>query len=116
MLPIEHTYFRTTVKFNVKAPGLYNFLCGLINRAGGNQKNNFLSFIVPIQVATVLKNAPIHKTGLYPGRRAYIQNNIFVSKWMGINRGGGGGGFNMGFYGNFASLLTSVNTPSFKHE
>ena len=28
----------------------------------------------------------------------------------------GGGGFNMGFYGNFASLLTAVTAPSFKHE
>ena len=90
MLPIEHTKYRTTVKFNVKAPGLYNFLCGLINRAGGNQKNNFLSFIVPIQVATVLQKALIHKTRLYPWGKAYIQNNIFVSKWMGINPGGGG--------------------------
>ena len=27
-----------------------------------------------------------------------------------------GGGFNMGFYGNFASLLTAVNALSFKHE
>ena len=54
--------------------------------------------------------------GLYPGG-AYIQNNIFVSKWMGLNRGGGGGGgFNVGFYDNFASLLTSVNALSFKHE
>ena len=115
MLPIEHTKYRTTVKFNVKAPGLYNFLCGLINRAGGNQKNNFLSFIVPFQVATVLQKALIHKTRLYPWGKAYIQNNIFVSKWMGINPGGGGG-FNMGFYGNFASLLTAVNALSFKHE
>ena len=88
MLPIEHTKYRTTVKFNVKAPGLYNFLCGLINRAGGDQKNNFLSFIVPIQVATVLQKALIHKTRLYPWGKAYIQNNIFVSKWMGINPGG----------------------------
>ena len=29
---------------------------------------------------------------------------------------GGGGGFNVGFYDNFASLLTSVNALSFKHE
>ena len=91
MLPIEHTKYRTTVKFNVKAPGLYNFLCGLINRAGGNQKNNFLSFIVPIQVATVLQNVLIRKSGLYPGGKVYIQNNIFVSKWIGIDRGGWGG-------------------------
>ena len=51
--------------------------------------------------------------GLYPGG-AYIQKNIFVSKWMGLKRGGGG--FNVGFYDNFASLLTSVNDLSFKHE
>ena len=31
-------------------------------------------------------------------------------------KSGGGGGFNMGFYGNFASLLTAVNALSFKHE
>ena len=42
-----------------------------------------------IQVATVLQNVLIHKTGLYPGGKAYIQNNIFVSEWMGINPGGG---------------------------
>ena len=87
MLLIEHTKYRTTVKFNVKAPGLYNFIKGFV-WAGGVQKNNFLCFIVPIQVATVLQNALIHKTGLYPGGKAYIQNNIFVSKWMGINPGG----------------------------
>ena len=82
----------------------------------GNQKNNFLSFTVPIKVATVLQNALIHKTGLYAGGKAYIHNNIFVSKWMGINPVGARGGFNMGFYGNFASLLTAINALSFKHE
>ena len=66
-------------------------------------------------MATVLQNVLIHKTGLYPGGKAYIQNNIFVSKSMGINPGGGGG-LNMGFYCNFASFLTAVNTLSFKHE
>ena len=99
MPPIEHTKYRTTVKFNVKAPGLYHFIKGSVwaykrgggGGKGGNQKNNFLSFIVPIQVATVLQNALIHKTGLYPGGKAYIQNNILVSKWMGINPEGGGG-------------------------
>ena len=55
----------------------------------GYKKNNFLSFIVPIQVAIVLQNVLIHKTGLYPGGKVYIQNNIFVSKWIGINPGGG---------------------------
>ena len=57
MLPIEHTKYITTVKFNVN---FERVLCGLINvvvvrggggGAGGDQKNNFLSFIVPIQVA-----------------------------------------------------------------
>ena len=88
MLPIEHTKYRNTVKFNFKAPGLYNFIKGFVWAykrgggrggggwgAGGNQKNNFMSFIVPIQVATVLQNVLIHKTGLYPGGKAYIQNN-----------------------------------------
>ena len=56
---------------------------------GGIKENNFLSFIVPIQLATVLQNVLIHKTGLYPGGKAYIHNNIFVSKWIGINPGGG---------------------------
>ena len=35
---------------------------------------------------------------------AYIQNNIFVGKWIGLYRGGGGGGLKpggvkVGFYG-----------------
>ena len=29
---------------------------------------------------------------------------------------GGGAGFNVGFYANFAFLLSSVNDLSFKHE
>ena len=53
MLPIEHTKYRNTVKFNVRAPGLYNFIkgflwaykrgggvCGGGEGAEGNQKNN----------------------------------------------------------------------------
>ena len=51
--------------------------------------------------------------GLYLGGGGYIQNNILVCKRMGLNPGGG---FNMGFYDNFASLLTAVNAMSFKHE
>ena len=38
MLLIEHTKYRTTVKFNVKAPGLYNFIKGFVwafKRGGG---------------------------------------------------------------------------------
>ena len=38
MLPIEHTKYRNTVKFNVKAPGLYNFIKGFVwayERGGG---------------------------------------------------------------------------------
>ena len=53
--------------------------------------------------------------GLYLGGGGYIQNNILVCKRMGLNPGGGGS-FNMGFYDNFASLLTAVNAMSFKHE
>ena len=52
--------------------------------------------------------------GLYLGGGGYIENNILVCKRMGLNPGGGG--FNMGFYDNFASLLTAVNAMSFKHE
>ena len=46
--------------------------------------------------------------GLYPGGLisgwAYIPNNIFIGKWMGLYRGGGGGlkpggGFKVAFYG-----------------
>ena len=55
-----------------------------------------------------------HNMGLYLGGGEYIQNNILVCKRMGLNPGGGG--FNMGFYDNFASLLTAVNAMSFKHE
>ena len=34
--------------------------------------------------------------------RSYIENNIIDGKWMGLYRGGGGGGegFKVGFYGN----------------
>ena len=31
-------------------------------------------------------------------------------------KSGGGRGGNMGFYGNFASLLTAINALSIKHE
>ena len=34
----------------------------------------------------------------------------------GFKSEGEGGGLNMGFYGNFASLLTAANALSFKHE
>ena len=70
MLLIEHTKYRTTVKFNVKAPGLYNFIKGFV-WAGGVQKNNFLCFIVPIQV--------FYKTRLYI-RPAYIPGGRLISR------------------------------------
>ena len=52
MLLIEHTKYRTTVKFNVKAPGLYNFIKGFVwafkrgggGGGGGDQKKLFPVF------------------------------------------------------------------------
>ena len=40
MLPIEHTKYRTTVKFNVKAPGLDNFIKGFVwaYKRGGREE------------------------------------------------------------------------------
>ena len=67
-------------------------------------------------MATVLQNALGITWAYILGGGGYIQNNIFVCKGMGLNPEGGGGGFNMGFYDNFASLLTAVNAMSFKHE
>ena len=51
--------------------------------------------------------------GLYPGG---LISRIISSLVNGWAYNGGGGGFNVGFYDNFASLLTSVNDLSFKHE
>ena len=66
-------------------------------------------------MATVLQNALIHKMGLSPRggggvRRGLISGIIYslTNGWVLIR----GGGFNVGFYGIFASLLTAVNACS----
>ena len=43
-------------------------------------------------------------------RWAYIWNNIFIGKWMGLYPGGlktGGGGFKVGFYGIYLHVTSA---------